>query len=214
MMSEIKISEMVEAEEVNSDDLIMIIQNGVNKKTKAINIGTGGGGDSIEIIQEDGEASETNVYSAKAIDEITAKNIAVAYDDNAGQQDLNAEYNKITFTNADIVGDKLKFENGKIVVGKDVKKLKVSATAFLEDVGSTKISYIWLQILQNGQKKCGSIASGVPVWFQSIIISDYILDVKENDYIELEVNNANYTTHIPQVRSGKENTRLYVEVIE
>ncbi|MCI8699743.1 MAG: tail fiber protein [Clostridia bacterium] len=51
-MSNIKISEMAEAEQVNDEDLIMIVQDGVNKKTKAKNIGTGnsgGGGDSIEI---------------------------------------------------------------------------------------------------------------------------------------------------------------------
>lgn len=50
MMNEIKISELTEAEEVNEDDLIMIIQNGVNKKVRAEKVGTGnGGGDTEEI---------------------------------------------------------------------------------------------------------------------------------------------------------------------
>lgn len=49
-MSDVKISELIETEEVNEEDLVMIIQNGINKKTKAKNIGTGGGGgDSEEI---------------------------------------------------------------------------------------------------------------------------------------------------------------------
>lgn len=39
---ELKISEMEEAEEVNNEDLIMIVQNGINKKTKAENVGIGG----------------------------------------------------------------------------------------------------------------------------------------------------------------------------
>ena len=39
---ELKISEMEEAEEVNNEDLIMIVQDGRNKKTKAKNVGVGG----------------------------------------------------------------------------------------------------------------------------------------------------------------------------
>lgn len=39
---ELKISEMEEAEQVNNEDLIMIVQNGINKKTKAENVGIGG----------------------------------------------------------------------------------------------------------------------------------------------------------------------------
>lgn len=42
-MSEVKISELPEATEVGDNDLLMIVQNGVNKKTKAENVGTGGG---------------------------------------------------------------------------------------------------------------------------------------------------------------------------
>lgn len=166
------------------------------------------------IKQENEEATETNVYSAKAINEMTAKNIAVAYLGLNMNVNVDTEYKRLSLSNADIIGEKLKLQNGKIIIGKDVKKVRVNASVFMENVGSSNISYIWLQVLQNGQRKCGSIASGVPVWFQSIVISDFILDVKENDYLELEVNNANYTTHIPTVRSSKENTRLYVEVIE
>lgn len=174
------------------------------------------------IKQENEEATETNVYSAKAIDKMNARNIAVAYNNEA--QNINSEYVTYTLTDADLIGDKLKFVteknangeivNGKIVIGKNIKKVKVNASVFMENMQSNNISYIWLQIFQNGHAKCGSIASGVPVWFQTLIISDCILDVKENDYIELNINNANYTTHIPTVRGGKENTRLYVEVIE
>ena len=43
-MAEIKVSEMVEAESVNDEDLIMIVQNGVNKKVLASKVGTGKGG--------------------------------------------------------------------------------------------------------------------------------------------------------------------------
>lgn len=49
-MSEIKVSEMTEAESVNDEDLIMIVQNGINKKVPASKVGTGqAGGDSLPI---------------------------------------------------------------------------------------------------------------------------------------------------------------------
>ena len=50
-MSEIKVSEMIEAESVNKEDLIMIVQNGVNKKVPASKVGTGGAasGDTLPI---------------------------------------------------------------------------------------------------------------------------------------------------------------------
>ena len=50
-MSNIKISELTEAKEANENDLLMIIQNGENKKIKASKVGTGkaGGGDTLPI---------------------------------------------------------------------------------------------------------------------------------------------------------------------
>lgn len=51
-MSNIKISELTEATEANENDLLMIIQNGENKKIKASKVGTGqagSGGDTLPI---------------------------------------------------------------------------------------------------------------------------------------------------------------------
>lgn len=50
-MSEIKVSQMQEATNVNDDDYLMIVQNGINKKTKARNVGTGGNvaGDTLPV---------------------------------------------------------------------------------------------------------------------------------------------------------------------
>lgn len=44
MEEEIKISEMLEAENINEEDFIPIIQDGINKKISASKVGTGGGG--------------------------------------------------------------------------------------------------------------------------------------------------------------------------
>lgn len=43
MDEEIKISEMLEAENINEEDFIPIIQNGINKKIRASKVGTRGG---------------------------------------------------------------------------------------------------------------------------------------------------------------------------
>lgn len=57
-MSEIKVSEMTEAESVNDEDLIMIVQDGVNKKAKAKKIKK----DFIEVAGID-EYDNTSTYS-------------------------------------------------------------------------------------------------------------------------------------------------------
>ncbi len=76
-MSNIKISELTEATEANENDLLMIIQNGENKKIKASKVGTGqaGGGSDIQIIQSIKDATTDNVYSAVAVDNKLKTNI-------------------------------------------------------------------------------------------------------------------------------------------
>ena len=49
---EIKVSEMTEAESVNDEDLIMIVQNGANKKATAKNVRKGGETVSSSLIVE------------------------------------------------------------------------------------------------------------------------------------------------------------------
>ena len=44
MSEQIKVSQLLEASSVDENDYVMIIQNGINKKVKASEIGTGGGG--------------------------------------------------------------------------------------------------------------------------------------------------------------------------
>lgn len=64
-MAEMKVSEMIEAEQVNDEDLIMIVQNGVNKKVPASKVGTGqAGGEVLPVgseIEFDGESEEIPV---------------------------------------------------------------------------------------------------------------------------------------------------------
>lgn len=145
-------------------------------------------------------------------DDRLQQDIAIAYP--TSNKTINAEYVTLPFTNAEIIGNKLIFKNGRIYIGKNVKKIKISAIAFLENMNASQIGYIWLFVSHNGTRICSAIISGTPQYFQSVAITDAIADVKENDYFELVFNNSNYTTHAPTVRGGKNVTRLFIEVLE
>lgn len=165
-----------------------------------------------EVIQKDGETSNTNVYSADAVNKIFERNILTATIEN--NVNVNQEYTNLNLIESVKVGNKLSIENGRIKIGKGVSKIKVNASVFLENINKDNISYIWSFIKKNDIQINGAICSGVSVYFQSCAISDIIIDVQENDTIYLCINNGNYTTHSPSVRAGVINTRLYVEVIE
>lgn len=59
---ELKISEMEEAEEVNNEDLIMIVQSGINKKAKVSKIGDS---KTIDVVDNLESTSTTDALSAK-----------------------------------------------------------------------------------------------------------------------------------------------------
>ena len=127
---------------------------------------------------------------------------------------LNQEHVEKNFDNAKILGKKLSLKNGKIYIGKNVKRVRVNATIFLENVSESNISYIFVSIRKNGIRVVNNLISG-STYFDSVTITDNIIDVKENDYFSLEINNPNWTSHsAASVRGGVDNTRMYIEVVE
>ena len=151
--------------------------------------------------------------SIKLESRIINRHIAVLYYDR--NIDLNAEWVSPSFNQVNIMGSKLIFKDGKIFVGKNVKKVIVSASAFFESINCNNIDYIWMFIVKNDKRICNSITSGVSVYFQTSVISDYVVDVKEGDYFYLSFNNPSYKSYKDgSVRSGADNTRLFVEVLE
>ena len=106
-------------------------------------------------------------------------------------------------------------KNGRIYIGKGVKKVKVNASLFLENVSYNNVAYLWAFICKNNSRIYNSIMSGVSMYYNSVNITDCIIDVKENDYLYLTVNNPSYATFKSSViRAGINESRLYVEVIE
>lgn len=61
---EIKVSQLTEAEEVNEDDITMIIQNGINKKTKVVKFSS---------------ISKVSIVTEEEIPENTDYNIPLTY---------------------------------------------------------------------------------------------------------------------------------------
>lgn len=140
------------------------------------------------------------------------RDIAVAYY-NAGFQ-LNREWVGQGFTGAKIIGEKLTLKDGRIYVGKNVKKVRVSASIFLENIPKESVTYIFAWLYKNSISVATSILSG-STYYDTMTISDTIVDVQKGDYFWLNINNPTYATFpYPTVRSGIENTRVYIEVIE
>lgn len=137
------------------------------------------------------------------------KHIAVAfYDENVSilGSDITAP-----FSNAFIVGDKLSLYDGKIKIGKDVSKVKISASIFFEDVSVGNIGYIWCFVQKNDTRLTSSIMCSSN-YFNTASITEDIIEVAEGDTLILSYNNP--SSHTPVIRGGKVNSRLYVEVVE
>lgn len=127
---------------------------------------------------------------------------------------LNQEWVAHDFDGAKIIGKKLIFKNGRIYIGKNVKRVRVNATIFLQDVHEDKITYIFPWIYKNNTSMAMAIVSGSG-YYNSIAITDIIVDVVEGDYFYLSINNPSHTTHPnATVRSKMENSRMYIEVVE
>ena len=141
------------------------------------------------------------------------KHICIAY--YTSNKQINAEYVYPTLDGSKVVGSKLTLSGGKIKVGAGVSKVKISACAFLENVNSSRFGYIWMFVYKNNNSTsvASAIMSGVPNYYQSIAITDIVVDVAQNDTLYLGFNNPT-SSNPATIRNGINNTRLYVEVVE
>lgn len=128
---------------------------------------------------------------------------------------INYEYGNINWDQYEVIGTKLRYTNGVIqVMDPTVKHVKISIRIFLEDFGGDLTHYIWAFVALNGTNLYNTIFSGVRVYFQTLIIDEYIFDVNVGDWFSLTLNNPNYRDHAPTVRGGRYNTRYTVEAID
>lgn len=157
--------------------------------------------------------SSSNTYSCDYINKKTANNIAEAY--YTSNITINQEWVTPSFGGNFGYGDKLELRNGRIYVKAGVTAVKVSAIAFLENMGADHIGYVWMHIQKNGGGISTSITSGSSGYYESISCPELITGVNEGDYFTLSFNNSSYTSgNYPIVRGWGDNTRLFVEVVE
>lgn len=141
------------------------------------------------------------------------KHICIAY--YTANKQINEAYVYPTLDASKVVGSKLTLSGGKIKVGAGVSKVKISACAFLENVNSSRFGYIWMFVYKNNNSTsvASAIMSGVPNYYQTIAITDIVVDVAQNDTLYLGFNNPT-SSNPATIRNGINNTRLYVEVVE
>ena len=88
------------------------------------------------------------------------------------------ELNWLTWDSAIVKGTKLRFINRTVqVMDPTVKHLKITAQIFMENFSGDNVGYIWAFIRKNGTSINNTIFSGARVYFQTILINEYIFDV-------------------------------------
>jgi len=129
---------------------------------------------------------------------------------------VDAEYKSVDFDASYYGGNAGDFtlSNGKIYIGNDVSKIRVSATIFCEGIQSSWLGYAWLFLRKNGTDFANYIVSGVPQYYQSASFSPKIIDVSSGDYIELLVNNSSYQSGSYSIRAGYNQTWIMIERVE
>lgn len=130
---------------------------------------------------------------------------------------LTNELTWLSWDNAIVKGTKLQFDstNHRVkVVDPTVKHVKITAQIFMEDFNGDHIGYVWAFIRQNDTSIYNTIFSGARVYFQTILMNEYVFDVNIGDYFDIMLNNPNYETWHPPIRAGKYNTRFTVEAID
>lgn len=127
---------------------------------------------------------------------------------------LSSQLNNLT-ADGDIVfdkyvsiGNKLTLNNGKVKIGANVKKVKVSGACFIDTANST--GYLWLFINRNDSIVASNLTAGATI-YKSCSIATRVIEVSEGDLISLEIDNTGGTPY--SIRSGH-NTYLTVEVVE
>lgn len=122
----------------------------------------------------------------------------------------NVDWTKMLLIKSEgnVKNTELTVENNVIKVGKNISRLKISASVFCE--GIVNGAYIWGAICVNDSRACMTITSGT--YYQSAIFPPKIINVQENDLISLQLNTSS-SSNVSE-RLGVINTWLLVEIIE
>lgn len=138
-----------------------------------------------------------------------ARNVFMFY--GSGEPTITTEWYTFPFTGALGNGNKITLNGNQVVIGAGVSQIKVSAYVFLGDVENS--GYIWGWICKNNEQMLDGI-TGSSKYFDSVCITDGIINVAQGDIISLQVNNPSYQAHSYLIRGGNQHTRMTIEVIK
>lgn len=149
--------------------------------------------------------------SGKKLNDLANKNIITAFMN--GNQTIRYENELVNLDNSISVGKELIFNPNthNIKIGKGIRKIVVSANIFLESMASS--DYVWCFIRKNDNNIASSIIS-TSKFFISASISSILIEVKENDIINLVLNDAKFNESTRVIRGGSFNTWLTIEAVD
>lgn len=160
----------------------------------------------IPIVNWDG--THFNINGDVTQNELPLRNCCVAT--LLSKQTISQQYINIALSHFEINTGNFTISNlGEIIIGDDVKKIRVSGNIFIEDwVGGS--NYCWGKICINDVEIATTILS-VPGYYMSLSIPSTIIQASKNDKIKLLLDSP---TNNCKVREYTENTWLCIEKVE
>lgn len=140
-----------------------------------------------DVIQENGTASTTNVYSAKAIDNKLSKS-AIVLGYSRHTQSVTS-WTDTLITDASVktqIGNKLTFSNNKVVIGEGVSHIRISAKSSFKKTVSGDCS---INVKKNGESiEILDTYESIPAnnWYNTAIAPS-IIEVSQGDEISLHI---------------------------
>lgn len=140
-----------------------------------------------DVIQEDGTASETNVYSSVAVDNKLSKS-AIVLGYSRHTQSVTS-WTDTLITDASVktqIGNKLTFSNNKVVIGEGVSHIRISAKSSFKKTVSGDCS---INVKKNGESiEILDTYESIPAnnWYNTAIAPS-IIEVSQGDEISLHI---------------------------
>lgn len=129
------------------------------------------------------------------------------------QMSVTAQSGTINLTDAVIVGNKLSFADGKVIIGAGVSKVKISGNMRVSSSGSS--IGVNLNIYKNDDVCAASNRTGVGAdGYDGIAVSPKLIEVLEGDTIDMRYWKSSSTQSMTILGNTYGSTYLTVEVVE
>lgn len=129
------------------------------------------------------------------------------------QMSVTAQSGTINLTDAVIVGNKLSFADGKVIIGAGVSKVKISGNMRVSSSGNS--IGVNLNIFKNNDVYAASNRTGIGAdGYDGIAVSPKLIEVLEGDTIDMRYWKSSSTQSMTILGNTYGSTYLTVEVVE